>query len=125
MDIRKMIMVAAIAAGGFAGLSAMAGSAEAAQIKSRDCKPTRIAIFKNRIHVKCAVIKSQAYTADIPYYAMSIEAAGPRLTAIIQLLVSAQERGRTLRIWPDMADYKSVPGCNGSNCRRLTGVSLR
>ncbi len=120
MDIRKMIMVAAIVAGGFAGLSAMAGSAEAAT--SRNCKPTAIAIFNNRIHLKCAVIKSQAYTEDIPYYAMSIKSAGARLTAIIQLLVSAQERGRTLRIWFDMGE---VRGCKGSDCRRLTGVSLR
>jgi hypothetical protein len=125
MHFRKIIMVAAVAMAGFTGLAVMAGSAEAAQIKSRNCKPTRIAIFNNRIHVKCAVIKSQAYTADIPYYAMSIKAAGSRLDAIIQLLVSAHERGRTLRIWADMADYKSVPGCNGSDCRRLTGVSLR
>ncbi len=67
MQIRKMIMVAAVAVAGFAGLAATTGGAEAAQIKSRDCKPIRIAIFKNRIHVRCAVIKSQAYTADIPY----------------------------------------------------------
>ena len=123
MDIRKIMMIAALAVGGFAGLAAMAGSAEAAT--SRNCKPTAIAIFKSRIHLKCAVIKSQAYTEDIPYYAMSIKAAGGRLGAIIQLLVSAQERGRTLRIWFDMGDYKSVPGCKGSDCRRLTGVSLR
>ncbi|MCH8203174.1 MAG: hypothetical protein IH996_08720 [Proteobacteria bacterium] len=125
MHIRKMIMVAALVVGGFAGLSAMTGSAEAAQLKSRACKPTRIAVFRNRIVVKCAVIKSQAYTEDIPYYAMSVEAAGPVLDAIIQLLVSAHERGRTLRIWVDMGDYKSVPNCSGSDCRRLAGVSLR
>ena len=125
MNIHKILLVAAIAAGGFAGLMVVANNAEAAQIKARDCKPIRIAVFRNRIHVRCAVIKSQAYTADIPYYAMSMEQAGPRLDAIIALLISAQERGRTLRIWADMADYKSVPGCNGSDCRRLTGVSLR
>ena len=123
MDIRKIIMIAAVAVVGFAGLSAVSGGAEAAT--SRNCKPTAIAIFSNRIHLKCAVIKSKAYTEDIPYYAMSIKQAGTRLTAIIQLLVSAQERGRTLRIWFDMGDYKSVPGCKGNDCRRLTGVSLR
>lgn len=56
---------------------------------------------------------------------MSIKSAEVRLSGIIQLLVSAHERGRTLRIWFDMGDYKSVPGCKGSDCRRLTGVSLR
>lgn len=125
MHIRTIVIAAALAVGGLAGATAMTGSAEAAMIKSRDCKPVAIAIFKNRIHLKCAVIKSKAYTADIPYYAMSVKEAGGRLDALIQLMVSAQERGRTLRIWADMADYKSVPGCNGSNCRRLTGVSLR
>ena len=120
MRTRKVIILAALVVSGFAGLSAMAGSAEAAT--SRNCKPTAIAIFNNRIHLKCAVIKSQAYTEDIPYYAMSIKSAGARLGGIIQLLVSAQERGRTLRIWFDTGD---VPGCKGSDCRRLTGVSLR
>ena len=120
MHIRKMIMVAAVAVVGFSGLSAVSSSAEAAT--SRNCKPTAIAIFNNRIHLKCAVIKSQAYTEDIPYYAMSIKSAGARLNAIIRLLVSAQERGRTLRIWFDTGE---VPGCKGTDCRRLTGVSLR
>jgi hypothetical protein len=27
-------------------------------------------------------------------------------------------------LWFDMDDYKSVPGCLGSDCRRLKGAAL-
>ncbi len=91
MDLRKILVLAALVVGGFAGLSAMAGSAEAAT--SRNCKPTAIAIFNNRIHLKCAVIKSQAYTEDIPYYAMSVETAGSNTTCVLsRWLVGASMR---------------------------------
>lgn len=107
------------------GLAFVPGSAGAAQIKVRNCKPVEVAVFSNRIHVKCAVIQGQAYTGDIPYYAMKNSTTDLRVLQTLQLLISAKERGKTLRIWADMADYKSVPGCKGSDCRRLSAVALR
>ena len=100
-------------------------AADAAQIKSRNCKVTEVAVFSNRIHVKCAKIDSQPWTGDIPYYAMKMKEGSTRQLMVMDLLVAARTSGRSLRVWVDMADYQSVPGCKGSDCRRLHAVALR
>lgn len=43
----------------------------------------------------------------------------------LDLLLAAKAAGRNLRIWFDMSDYASVPGCRGSDCRRLHGAAMQ
>jgi hypothetical protein len=43
----------------------------------------------------------------------------------LELLLTAKAAGRNLRIWFDMSDYASVPGCRGSDCRRLHGAAMQ
>lgn len=102
-------------------------AATAAEAKARNCTPTEVAVLGNRFHVKCAVIKDQAYTGDIPYYAMNLPGRGnaAKARAMLDLLIAAKANNRKLRIWFDQADYKSVPGCLGSDCRVLTGAAMR
>ncbi|MEH6605379.1 MAG: hypothetical protein V7711_07350 [Pseudomonadales bacterium] len=98
-------------------------SAQAAQ--SRSCTPIEVGVFSNRIHVKCAAIKGKAYTKDIPYYAMALKNGSLQVQLTLELLVTAKAHKRNLTIWVDMADYKSVPGCLGSDCRRLIAVAIK
>ncbi len=121
---RLSLTAAALAALGVGVIAAP--SPAAAQVQSRDCNPTEVAVFSNRIHVRCAPIPSKAYTSDIPYYAMKLAGGdGRQVRMTLELMSEAKANGRKLRIWADMSDYKSVPGCQGSNCRRLTGVAMK
>jgi|GEM_PF-2987744 len=96
-----------------------------ANAQGRACDPTEVAVFSNRIHVKCAPIKGKAYTKDIPYYAMNIKDNAMKVNGVLQVMTAAKANGRKLYIWTDMSDYKSVPGCKGNNCRRLKAAAIR
>jgi len=106
-----------------AGVALVAGSGASAQ-QSRLCEVDQVAVFANRIHVKCVPIASAAYTKDIPYYAMATSKPKVLIDNIIALAVGAKVTRKPLRIWMDMSDYSSVPGCKGSNCRRLVAAAL-
>lgn len=92
--------------------------------RTRVCKPATVGVFSNRIHVRCEAIGGQAYTEDIRYYAMKLDDS-PQVQATLQLLLMAKAHNRQLSISFDESDYKSVPGCQGSNCRRLRWASMR
>jgi hypothetical protein len=98
--------------------------AQQSSVQARDCKPEEVAVLENRLHVKCAAIAGQAYTRDIPYYAMALGRDSRQVAFTLDLLLAAKAAGRSLRIWFDMSDYASVPGCRGSDCRRLHGAAM-
>lgn len=99
-----------------------ASDAHAAQ--SRLCEVDQIGVFENRIHIKCVPIASKAYTKDIPYYAMAMTKPKAVIDNIIALAVGAKQTKKPLVVWFDFSDYKSVPGCQGNNCRRLVAAAL-
>ncbi|MBL1431189.1 MAG: hypothetical protein COA60_006755 [Robiginitomaculum sp.] len=112
----------------FLGLSFAATpiSANKAKIMKRVCIPLSVAVFLNRIQVKCKKIPSKAYTEEITYYAMAIASRNSKqVDYTLQVLLTAKASNRNLQIWFGYDDYSSVPGCKEVNCRRLTGVSLR
>ena len=100
-----------------------ATSANAADI-SRLCEVDQVGVMGNRIHIKCAPIAEKAYTKDIPYYAMSLDEKPAKIDAVIALATTAKQIRKPLVIWFDWDDYKSVPGCQGSDCRAMRGVAL-
>ena len=111
----------------FLGLSFTATpiSANKAQILSRVCTPSSVAVFASRIRVKCKKIPGKAYTGDITFYAMAIASRNSKqVDYTLQVLLGAQANNKKLRIWFDYHDYASVPGCKGVDCRKLTGVSI-
>ncbi len=95
------------------------------RINSRVCVPDSVAVFSNRIHVKCKPDPKKAFTKDIRYYAMAIASRNSKqVDYTLQVLLGAQTSNKKLRIWFDTHDYKSVPGCQGSDCRKLTGAAI-
>lgn len=104
--------------------SGWATEADAASVMSRLCNVDQVGVFENRIHIKCAPDPDKAYTKDIPYYAMAITGDARVIDNIIALAIGAKQVNKPLVIWFDMDDYRSVPGCQGSNCRKLTAAAL-
>lgn len=105
-------------------LLAPVAGAMADKIDSRACKPVEVAILASRLHVKCAPIPKKAETEDIMYFAMSVKDKDGIFPFTLETLLAAKAADRDLKIWYDRSDYKSVKGCNGSDCRRLTGVVM-
>lgn len=105
-------------------LAAPAGMALADKIDSRACKPVEVAVFASRLHVKCAPIAKKSETEDIVYFAMSVKDTDGIFGPTLDTLLAAKAADRDLKIWYDRSDYKSVKGCSGSDCRRLTGVVM-
>jgi len=96
----------------------------APEIMSRTCRVDQVGVFGNRIHVKCAPIAGTAYTSAIPYYAMAINTDARVIDSVIALAIAAKQTNKPLVVQFDMADYASVPGCQGNNCRKLVAAML-
>ena len=92
--------------------------------RTRKCTPVDVGVFENRLHVQCEPLNGQAYTTQIRYYAMKMSDS-EQFDATLQLLLMAKAHDRPLRLSFDDADYASVPGCQGGDCRRLRWVSMR
>ena len=102
-------------------------SANAETIMSRQCRVDQVAVFANRIHLKCNVDPGKAYTGDIRYYAAAITAdarTSIMVESIVALAIAAKQTNKPMVIGFDMDDYRSVPGCQGSDCRKLVSAAL-
>ena len=111
------------AAAGLLGTFAAAGPAEAAS-QQRDCLVDSVAVIADRMHIKCVPIQGTAYTGQIPYYAMNLREGPAKIEGIIMLAIESKRRGKAMKIHFDMGDYQSVAGCEGHNCRALTGAIM-
>lgn len=91
--------------------------------KARLCKVDHVAVIEKRLHVKC-LPEQEAYTREITYYAMLLTEPVVKTEAVIAMAIESKKLNKPVRIWFDEADYASVPGCQGSDCRRLLGLAL-
>jgi hypothetical protein len=91
--------------------------------KGRLCKVDIVAVIEKRLHVKC-VPEQDAYTREIIYYAMLLTEPVVKTEAVIAMAIESKKLNKPVRIWFDDADYASVPGCQGSDCRKLLGLAL-
>ena len=107
---------------GAAAYLALAPEAEANS--QRSCLVDNVAVVDTRMHIKCAPNPSQAYTSAIPYYALPLSEPAAKIESLIALAIAAKRERKAMVLWFDMNDYKSVPGCQGHNCRRLRGAAL-
>ncbi len=117
--LRRKILASAILAVGFMAVPGIANAAT-----SRMCNVDQVGVMANRIHIKCAPNPGQAYTKDIPYYAMRLNEPEAKIDNIIALAIASKQIRKPLVVWFDQSDYKSLPGCLGSNCRRLVAAAL-
>lgn len=110
-----------------AALGAGLGFADAAAAKTwttRLCIVDQVAVIDQRVHIKCNPDPSKAYTKDITHYAMPFSAGDAPAETVVALAIASKQLNKPLVLWFDMDDYASVPGCLGSNCRRLRGAGL-
>lgn len=110
----------------FASLAGIAGLAQpaAAATVSRQCAVDSVAVIDGRMHIKCAPIATVAHTQAISYFALPLTEPQAKIEGLIMLAIEAKRQKKPMVIWFDMDDYKSVPGCLGSDCRRLKGAAL-
>jgi hypothetical protein len=117
----KMLCLAALGLAGSLGLAARPAAAANSQ---RLCEVDQVAVIEGRIHIKCAPNPQQAFTTAIYYYAMPLTEPASKIEGVISLAIAAKQLRKPMVLWFDMDDYRSVPGCQGSNCRRLNGAAL-
>lgn len=107
--------------------TAWTAPAQAEGIMSRQCHVDQVAVFANRIHLKCNPDPQKAYTGEIRYYAAAITGDARNATmveSIIALAIASKQARKPMAISFDMDDYKSVPGCRGNDCRKLVSAAL-
>lgn len=107
--------------------AAAAGTSSApasASTLSRSCPVDSVAVIDNRMHIKCASIPGVAHTQAIYYFAMPLTEPAAKIESIVTLAIEAKRIKKAMVLWFNMDDYKSVPGCQGSDCRRLLGAAL-
>lgn len=106
-----------------AGTAAFATPAAAATM-SRSCPVDSVAVIDNRMHIKCAPVPGVGHTQAIYYFALPLSEPVAKIESIIALAIEAKRIKKPMVLWFDMDDYKSVPGCQGNDCRRLQGAAL-
>lgn len=125
MTPNPMRMLAIVCA--TAGAFTWTAEAEAQEIMSRSCNVDQVGVYANRIHLKCIPDPQRAYTGDIRYYAMAITGDARVLGVVenvVALAIAAKQTNKPMVIQFDMADYRSVPGCQGNDCRKLVSAAL-
>lgn len=124
LRVTKGLAVSAALAAGLGGIAALPALAQAQPTISRLCVVDQVAVIDQRVHIKCAVDNAKAFTQAITYYAMPLSEGDTKVSAVIALGIGAKQTGKPMVLWFNPDDYKSVPGCQGTNCRRLHGAAL-
>lgn len=113
---------AALAGVFLAGVAVFSGRADAAQV-ARECLVDSVAVIDARMHIKC-VPAASGLGRDVTYYAMNLAEGAAKVQGLIELAIESKRRNKAMRLWYDEADYASVRGCLGNNCRRLIGAQM-
>ena len=112
MKIKALVKSAALAA-----LCTLPASAQA--LDGFNCKVTEVAVFSDRVHVKCSA------TTPISYYA--VPTAGNSAEAARFTTMASMALGGYLYVEYEFygPDTGSSFGCLGYNCRRALSFALR
>ncbi|MFN4095719.1 MAG: hypothetical protein ACK4GG_03010 [Sphingomonas sp.] len=97
---------------------------EAKANTQRNCAVDSVAVIDARMHIKCAPIPGVGHSYAIYYFAMNLSEGPAKVQSLIALAIAAKQARKPMVLWFDMEDYKSVPGCAGSNCRKLRGAAM-
>jgi hypothetical protein len=116
-DSKRLMAAASLAAVAIlCGLTAGTAPAQAAIIK---CQPDEVAVWSNRIHVRC-----EAAVAGVSYFAVPVSDAAhaARMLSVISTAVVA---GRAMLLTYEPSDTSGTSiGCPISNCRLLQGAAF-
>ena len=109
--IPKVVIALTLAAGAH---MFTAPDASASQVWA-SCKPTEVAVWNNRAHVKCSTA-----TSGIEYFAVQILPGNAvEVDRFVNLTSTALVNGRLLAITFESTDLSGgVWGCQSGNCRR-------
>jgi hypothetical protein len=92
----------------------------AASLTWFQCTPANVAVFEERVHVKCTA----SAPGGIRYFAKAT-ADADAAARVLSLLSIAQVTGRTLDIRYDPADTSGATiGCQANDCRLIVAVGL-
>lgn len=121
-SIRSRIIVAAVALGSVASVSAQAPPAPASPLETAVttlCTPIGVAHFDARVHVRCSVPVS-----GIVYFAAPTS-NNNRAARLLALLGTALAAGRDVTIYYDPADTSGTTiGCAANDCRLIQAVEI-
>jgi hypothetical protein len=93
---------------------------DAASLTWFQCTPANVAVFDQRVHVKCTA----STPGGIRYFAKATEDADA-VARVLSLLSIALVTGRTLDIRYDPADTSGTAiGCQSNDCRLIVAVGL-
>ena len=83
------------------------------------CTPSNLAVFDNRVHVKCA-----ESVGGIQYFAIST-ADSAKAARVLSVINSAIVTGRPLFIYYDPADTSGDSiGCQSNDCRIIDAIGF-
>jgi hypothetical protein len=95
-------------------------TANAASLTWFKCTPANVAVFDERVHVKCT-----ASAPDGIRFFAKATADADAAARVLSLLSIAQVTGRTLDIRYDPADTSGATiGCQPNDCRLILAVGL-
>jgi hypothetical protein len=84
------------------------------------CNPTRVGVFPERIHVRCA----EPVSGGIDFFALSTADAS-HTARVLSILSTALAAGRTLEILYDPTDTSGTAiNCAEANCRLIIAVQF-
>jgi hypothetical protein len=124
----SMIIVVGVIA---LGLSLLAGLSMRARVSAAapsapfavfTCTPTGVAVFTNRVHVRC----SPAAPNNIAYFAYCSTKDSATANRFLSVFTTAKVTGKGVDIYYNTNDTSGTAcGCGSSNCRVLTGAEVR
>jgi zona occludens toxin (predicted ATPase) len=84
------------------------------------CTPSQIAVFTNRIHMRCTTT-----TADGIYY-FAVSTADPAAASrFLSIFTTAKVSSKNVYMYYTTSDTTGTAwGCLASNCRRITGAEV-
>ncbi len=98
-------------------------SAPAAPTAAFTCTPTGVAIFTNRVHVRC----TPAAPNSIAYFAYCTATDSATASRFLSVFTTAKATGKNLVIFYDPNDLTGQQkcGCANGDCRLLTGAEIQ
>ena len=99
-------------------VAALDGATPAAAATAR-CQPDEVAVWPNRIHVRC-----ESAIGGVLYFAVPVSDA-PHAARMLSLISTAVVAGRTMLVIYEPSDTSGVAlGCPANNCRLLQGAAF-
>jgi len=86
------------------------------------CTPTRIAVFPNRVHVRCDAAAPPGNA--IWYFAAPTGTDSKYANRVLSIMLTAQALSKDIWIFYDLAGNGAAWGCQADDCRPIIGAEL-